>query len=182
MCRDHPRSRGVYSLPSLLRPSGRGSSPLARGLRRVSLEMCGDDRIIPARAGFTMWRRRCRSRRRDHPRSRGVYPASEPTMPSPVGSSPLARGLRTPGTAVTLCNGIIPARAGFTTSAVDTNSAGEDHPRSRGVYSPRAPRRSPSSGSSPLARGLPPDPHRGDPPAGIIPARAGFTSSVRRLI
>ena len=30
---DHPRSRGVYESNRPSRPSGRGSSPLARGLR-----------------------------------------------------------------------------------------------------------------------------------------------------
>ena len=51
---DHPRSRGVYlgaSAPSIML---RGSSPLARGLhRRYTRPLC-QDRIIPARAGFTL--------------------------------------------------------------------------------------------------------------------------------
>ena len=32
--RDHPRSRGVYAIPASFLPARRGSSPLARGLRR----------------------------------------------------------------------------------------------------------------------------------------------------
>ena len=51
--RDHPRSRGVYSLrtsPSTMRT---GSSPLARGLQSQPPGRCPQNRIIPARAGFT---------------------------------------------------------------------------------------------------------------------------------
>ena len=50
---DHPRSRGVYLVVGVKPRKGRGSSPLARGLRpppRVRREHHG---IIPARAGFT---------------------------------------------------------------------------------------------------------------------------------
>ena len=91
---DHPRSRGVYEIsegnPFLVA----GSSPLARGLpirrRQVSLL----HRIIPARAGFTLTSRPKTILNRDHPRSRGVYTKCAITNPSPNGSSPLARGLR----------------------------------------------------------------------------------------
>ena len=55
-----------------------------------------------------------------------------------------------------------------------------DHPRSRGVYIQPPGRLEISEGSSPLARGLPEAlrPHLDH--AGIIPARAGFTSPCRR--
>mgnify|MGYP001675341032 CR=1 FL=1 len=71
--------------------------------------------------------------------------------------------------------GIIPARAGFTTSIASRALTARDHPRSRGVYAglPRPVVR--VMGSSPLARGLPliVNPRlRGQR---IIPARAGFT-------
>ena len=70
---DHPRSRGVYlpaSPPSNLQ---RGSSPLARGLPPRITTIQPPTRIIPARAGFTPWRRARSPPKRDHPRSRGVY-------------------------------------------------------------------------------------------------------------
>ena len=51
---DHPRSRGVYFMSAFTGMRIRGSSPLARGLRRR----------------HHGWRRI----HRDHPRSRGVYP------------------------------------------------------------------------------------------------------------
>ena len=99
--------------------------------------------------------------------------------PHPIhpGSSPLARGLRSrPGLAHSN-DGIIPARAGFTTSGNFVLRPSRDHPRSRGVYPRTTPIISTPEGSSPLARGLRRcDPgHRGR--QGIIPARAGFTNA-----
>ena len=72
------------------------------------------------------------------------------------GSSPLARGLRR-------------CRTGRPWVA-------RDHPRSRGVYPGRSAATSPAPGSSPLARGLPTENFNQLADAGIIPARAGFTS------
>ena len=50
----------------------------------------------------------------DHPRSRGVYGMVLRLIISGVGSSPLARGLRTGSRRGLECRRIIPARAGFT--------------------------------------------------------------------
>ena len=91
-----------------------GSSPLARGLLATQFPDTTQRGIIPARAGFTLFLRRTVLLHSDHPRSRGVYQVPRGHPPDSAGSSPLARGLRGPGTEVTLCNGIIPARAGFT--------------------------------------------------------------------
>ena len=94
-----------------------GSSPLARGLpERVHREH--DARgIIPARAGFTALLALVLMTRTDHPRSRGVYPIIDETPRAIRGSSPLARGLLKPFSAVGWTVGIIPARAGFTATA-----------------------------------------------------------------
>ena len=173
--RDHPRSRGVYSTYSWLPTLSGGSSPLARGLRDKE----GGDTIvvgiIPARAGFTFPRSRRRLRSRDHPRSRGVYTAVTECDRKYSGSSPLARGLLYDSPDDGCAHGIIPARAGFTGRRVRVLRPGPDHPRSRGVYSPRPHPHYPPNGSSPLARGLR---LHGDPAllrCRIIPARAGFT-------
>ena len=92
-----------------------------------------------------------------------------------IGSSPLARGLRGRRARRRPHLGIIPARAGFTTSSVGFLGGKTDHPRSRGVYGEYRPQAGISAGSSPLARGL----HEGGAQVGlggwIIPARAGFT-------
>ena len=152
---DHPRSRGVYAARAIFASRRAGSSPLARGLLVLLADLRGLARIIPARAGFTVPRRPSSGRSRDHPRSRGVYPSSPSRRPARAGSSPLARGLRGPGTEVTLCNGIIPARAGFTHRYRQGLLAARDHPRSRGVYFMFRALMSIPVGSSPLARGLP---------------------------
>ena len=133
-------------------------------------------RIIPARAGFTAPGLSRFARHRDHPRSRGVYEGfSLDGSPDP-GSSPLARGLRDRGPCGRACLRIIPARAGFTRSSPPGPGRSEDHPRSRGVYSRNQLATVSMVGSSPLARGLR---DVGDDrwgAAGIIPARAGFTT------
>ena len=112
-----------------------GSSPLARGLRPPGPPW------PPAQP--------------DHPRSRGVYRARSPARAGGWGSSPLARGLRVAHRLDVVLPGIIPARAGFTTGPPRPIGAAGDHPRSRGVYRRRRPRRRPRPR--------------------IIPARAGFT-------
>ena len=50
---DHPRSRGVYVPHCVALGTGRGSSPLARGLLEIPGAKRTHARIIPARAGFT---------------------------------------------------------------------------------------------------------------------------------
>ena len=176
---DHPRSRGVYR--QFVPHPGQhvGSSPLARGLPNQPTEPRRDERIIPARAGFTWRCRRRAAARPDHPRSRGVYDVNQGEGFKYRGSSPLARGL--PGVGVVDGDGdrIIPARAGFTGDGPASWVAARDHPRSRGVYvrCPWASRI--RMGSSPLARGLRALTSPLTLPQGIIPARAGFTVTRR---
>ena len=54
----------------------------------------------------------------DHPRSRGVYKIKSLTDENAGGSSPLARGLLGVHDILDLIRRIIPARAGFTLSAL----------------------------------------------------------------
>ena len=154
-----------------------GSSPLARGLPAISRPGSIWTRIIPARAGFTNRTADYIRRVKDHPRSRGVYTATLRACQKTRGSSPLARGLPSSGSAGGRRNGIIPARAGFTDRGGGGESSHEDHPRSRGVYQVSFPGRTGQLGSSPLARGLLGGPRRRVARARIIPARAGFTST-----
>ena len=174
---DHPRSRGVYRASATHVTLIFGSSPLARGLRGDCAGHGGSFRIIPARAGFTPARRRLCRRRRDHPRSRGVYGAATTPRSASTGSSPLARGLLSAAPRMTPSSRIIPARAGFTDAESAPGCAVGDHPRSRGVYWTPLPPRSRLTGSSPLARGLPSPPRCSQQGPRIIPARAGFTTS-----
>ena len=172
---DHPRSRGVYRTKDRTRACVSGSSPLARGLPQQGAQGVVVGGIIPARAGFTRRGGSRGGRRRDHPRSRGVYGHRPAPGAGVAGSSPLARGLPGPPARPGPSAWIIPARAGFTPGASPGRGTTWDHPRSRGVYGRTEVTSSTSRGSSPLARGL-----RGADPAvldveGIIPARAGFT-------
>ena len=172
---DHPRSGGFYAHRRESRNEPPGSSPLARGLRvRERRERC-HERIIPARAGFTVDDEEGTPGGGDHPRSRGVYCGTLLAIGALMGSSPLARGLHEPRRERRRARGIIPARAGFTEAVLDVGGGVGDHPRSRGVYG--IPGQSVSSrlGSSPLARGLPVQKPLIAGPRGIIPARAGFT-------
>ena len=90
---DHPRSRGVYCWGSPAYHVAVGSSPLARGLRRLCAPGDPHMRIIPARAGFTSCPWRTSGIASDHPRSRGVYEYDVQRLVDKAGSSPLARGL-----------------------------------------------------------------------------------------
>ena len=111
---DHPRSRGVYIAVLILGNTVSGSSPLARGLRRLLGRRPHLGRIIPARAGFTRALCPVLLRAADHPRSRGVYWMEPLTGWLVWGSSPLARGLHLTASQGRVGVRIIPARAGFT--------------------------------------------------------------------
>ena len=176
---DHPRSRGVYEKGITPSSRGMGSSPLARGLQGGVLGELGDDGIIPARAGFTSSSRPRRSRRSDHPRSRGVYTTMGAVRARAAGSSPLARGLLDGARGQERGVRIIPARAGFTRHGGRQARCGWDHPRSRGVYLPLSYNDWLRAGSSPLARGLLPAAIKEAAAMRIIPARAGFTTGGR---
>ena len=173
---DHPRSRGVYGEPRGLPQKGRGSSPLARGLHKGSRRSITGIGIIPARAGFTFRPGRRRPRRRDHPRSRGVYQGTRSPARDHRGSSPLARGLPLTGPEQDPGPRIIPARAGFTPSPGAPGAGRRDHPRSRGVYLEPGGNPVSETGSSPLARGLRRWVVLSSHISWIIPARAGFTA------
>ena len=152
---DHPRSRGVYNMIAGRDRKVIGSSPLARGLRRLRFLLRVLRRIIPARAGFTTGCMVTTAGAGDHPRSRGVYDEVSDMRQGCPGSSPLARGLRYLSGAKSDAIRIIPARAGFTTGP-GRRSCGR-------------------CGSSPLARGLLHEVLEAIRSPRIIPARAGFT-------
>ena len=152
-----------------------GSSPLARGLPLTAGYSESYGGIIPARAGFTMTQSPSALASGDHPRSRGVYVLMMVLVFCVHGSSPLARGLLVPKGVFGAEDGIIPARAGFTSTSTRAQRSWWDHPRSRGVYDRAWDDEGWAAGSSPLARGLPVLNATGKPEPGIIPARAGFT-------
>ena len=74
------------------------------------------------------------SHSRDHPRSRGEYPAMLAGDVLRQGSSPLSRGIPTSRSLLGPLLRIIPALAGNTPSRMAFHRSGRDHPRSRGEY------------------------------------------------
>ena len=91
-CGDHPRSRGENDHVDLDRGIADGSPPLARGKPHAWATRVRDPRITPARAGKTAPRASRRTRKRDHPRSRGENGVSTGVSSASAGSPPLARG------------------------------------------------------------------------------------------
>ncbi len=92
------------------------------------------------------------------------------------GSSPPARGARTPPVAHVLGLRIIPACAGSTSRWRATGSRATDHPRLRGEHPASNCEVKPWRGSSPPARGAPRFVARPCPHLRIIPACAGSTT------
>ena len=157
-----------------------GSSPLARGgphrHRRSRLGVG----LIPARAGRTSMRSSSVHSSGAHPRSRGADLVRRDVETQRQGSSPLARGGPPPGSCGSSGRGLIPARAGQTSSAWAYPGRRRAHPRSRGAdagirFTYRLPR-----GSSPLARGGRHQRCHARRKQGLIPARAGRTLEVPR--
>ncbi len=132
-----------------------GSSPHARGARRLLQRRASSRGLIPACAGSTGWQLTRNRIPPAHPRMRGEHDRSHRTNSAAVGSSPHARGAR--------C--ALPA----------TQSSLTAHPRMRGEHQVSPSRSRHRYGSSPHARGalysVMPRPHR----RRLIPACAGST-------
>ena len=130
-----------------------GSSPLARGTPERKPQNGARPRLIPARAGNTALLSHGTRREPAHPRSRGEHKTWGLVFTYSCGSSPLARGTRSPTSPTRSGTRLIPARAGNTIQTVGVILTGAAHPRSRGEHYLRLPCRRRRSGSSPLARG-----------------------------
>ena len=172
----HPRSRGDHSKALYLGLVRLGSSPLARGPHKTGQGRLTVAGLIPARAGTTWARLPGRAHYRAHPRSRGDHAGAAGTSTLPPGSSPLARGPRCAVVDSTGSLGLIPARAGTTSSRPLSPSRPRAHPRSRGDHTPLTLASCALKGSSPLARGPRDSIMHFSRSHGLIPARAGTTS------
>ena len=115
------------------------------------------------------------SQNRAHPRSRGEHDLRDEARGWCRGSSPLARGTPRPAWLHLRSRGLIPARAGNTSSTLRVCYAATAHPRSRGEHGWHVSPSVKETGSSPLARGTRPKACTAHYPAGLIPARAGNT-------
>ena len=152
-----------------------GSSPLARGTRSSTSPPGSCAGLIPARAGNTSSPQRRQGSGGAHPRSRGEHSQVAAYVRLDSGSSPLARGTLGPCEVGNHRRGLIPARAGNTTSPCCSPHLRRAHPRSRGEHEIQDYDGIPLGGSSPLARGTRVCRLPFCPEGGLIPARAGNT-------
>ena len=89
---DHPRSCGANRLMDTRTTRKSGSSPLVRGQPGLHVAIRFTNRIIPARAGPTIFNGRFLIPNADHPRSCGANAIASAASSSVSGSSPLVRG------------------------------------------------------------------------------------------
>ena len=130
----HPRSRGEHAKLRSHQLHQGGSSPLARGTLAAYPATTAAPGLIPARAGNTGWCLAVAACLRAHPRSRGEHQRLGLRSTLVAGSSPLARGTPWNLTRLTFGCGLIPARAGNTSSLSWAFSLPRAHPRSRGEH------------------------------------------------
>ena len=171
----HPRSRGENTHIMREMTNELGSSPLTRGKRGPIVLPRGAERLIPAHAGKTLPNQERSVGVGAHPRSRGENPMIPSTETPRRGSSPLTRGKRDPRRNRRRTQGLIPAHAGKTRSAVLSPAFAPAHPRSRGENGVIPPELVPRTGSSPLTRGKPELHGHGMRGIRLIPAHAGKT-------
>ena len=130
-----------------------GSSPRVRGKLAELLQQLLDVRLIPACAGKTVDLVRPELRGQAHPRVCGENARLQTFPDDFVGSSPRVRGKRHPEDAPPRADGLIPACAGKTTTALPSSVDSAAHPRVCGenilVRIPSINQR----GSSPRVRG-----------------------------
>ena len=180
LVRDHPRVCGEHSDTWNAPTAERGSSPRMRGTHRDRRAHTRATGIIPAYAGNTFRKVRCRRRCRDHPRVCGEHPMTSEPFSFNLGSSPRMRGTRIRRWGCRRRSGIIPAYAGNTAEVVEFVWFFQDHPRVCGEHYPL-----PSSvlciwGSSPRMRGTLNFDAECELVSGIIPAYAGNTAGNSR--
>ncbi len=115
--RAHPRAGGDHSGYTFHQLRHRGSSPRGRGPLGLTGRIPGNLGLIPARAGTTPSPTPSTRSRRAHPRAGGDHWVPVTTVQQALGSSPRGRGPRERRELVFEAGGLIPARAGTTTSA-----------------------------------------------------------------
>ena len=175
----HPRIRGEHVTSTFASPNAVGSSPHPRGAPLAAGQVAGCGGLIPASAGSTPIRGRCRTCSRAHPRIRGEHPRDRITLDGRRGSSPHPRGALAENTPYAGTYGLIPASAGSTCQTTTWCVLFGAHPRIRGEHEVMFPDPATAEGSSPHPRGalahlveVAPDPR-------LIPASAGSTPSCK---
>ena len=171
----HPRACGE-NLPEPAGPEmNRGSSPRVRGKPRLSCVLPSLLGPIPARAGKTSLVVQEDSGMRAHPRACGENLAGDEDLHGWSGSSPRVRGKRDRRRNRDRSTGLIPARAGKTSSRASSPPSAWAHPRACGENKTQVLKAHFGDGSSPRVRGKPDRQRRRRQRQRLIPARAGKT-------
>ena len=168
-----PRQRGgVPTYASTCRAST-PSSPPARGCSGGAGGVSVGVAVVPASAGVFLgqrvWSRWCSSR----PRQRGGVPGSFPSPTSWCWSSPPARGCSASRVIDALNTDVVPASAGVFHGCRGTNRRDGGRPRQRGGVPVWSRCSTPSSQSSPPARGCSGGPLDARMYGFVVPASAG---------
>ncbi len=169
----HPRMRGERSCWGFRRSTRSGSSPHARGTLEISLEMTARERFIPACAGNALRLISILRARSVHPRMRGERGCMPRSTICAAGSSPHARGTRSPNNKIARERRFIPACAGNALCRRRCRGGCPVHPRMRGERSDPSRAIQEKSGSSPHARGTRASPGSLPICGRFIPACAG---------
>ena len=153
----HPRAGGENATTPMKSVRAGGSSPRGRGKPKAGFDLSFSRRLIPARAGKTVYLTSKRPLRAAHPRAGGENPVECSTGRPHLGSSPRGRGkLATRARAAGRARPrgrLIPARAGKTSSRSRPDTRRRAHPRAGGENR-RARSSTPAApGSSPRGRG-----------------------------
>ena len=153
-----------------------------RGARPIIERYAPTARIIPAYAGSTQSAHRCGLRAWDHPRVCGEHAMRIRNPSRQPGSSPRMRGALTSILSVHAAGRIIPAYAGSTSPSRSGRPWSRDHPRVCGEHAQGQPSRDALGGSSPRMRGALPMGAVIDEVQRIIPAYAGSTYGLNKLV
>ena len=176
----HPRLRGEHRHADSAVALLNGSSPPARGTRKVRKRSSAHLRFIPACAGNTRCRARGFPQAAVHPRLRGEHLEPRNDDEADAGSSPPARGTLVVKAMQPVAGRFIPACAGNTSRKRDIRMPGTVHPRLRGEHSEIADSTAAPSGSSPPARGTLRQIKKCGVLPRFIPACAGNTAAPTR--
>ena len=170
---------GENRLTLVARGRAFGSSPRVRG-KQVRHRPPRRRRLIPACAGKTLRLMHLHSGVPAHPRVCGENHSTPCRRGAARGSSPRVRGKHTEVMAGAYVPGLIPARAGKTSTPARGSPSSRAHPPACGENDGVSERPAMVGGSSPRVRGKPRPASSPQSASRLIPARAGKTTRWRR--
>ena len=177
---DHPRACGEQRAKLRHKVDKGGSSPRVRGAVFPLIGSTTAARIIPARAGSSIWSGRPLTHHTDHPRACGEQFGFPVGGIKKSGSSPRVRGAADTTRQNLPALRIIPARAGSRIPVIVGTNHLKDHPRACGEQVTFLAGINTLMGSSPRVRGAAHSYKTAASRSRIIPARAG--SRTRHLV